>query len=459
MKSTGILNCRAVLRSCYDLFANSTNKRNGILVVPILSGITYVNICGDLLKVSRKTKPIFISLAGMQETEGLVVSFYDTFGRQTHLKNLDRIMATFGGFPRLYTWLLDEIRNQNIEEPVGSQTAGRLYNGVKKRYSDKYPITIWIQAFAQKTGNKEDKRISERTIGIAKSHLKRIHTIAVSGVTIHQDAKVDASIAIGMTYQELSAVGLFTLRPDPGNPDMKGNIIIPLVVLDAYCEHTGICAPDTLSPFAYSWQSMEHVAMWTLRCFWNSFYFIGQGKIYVDQLRPGALHNNNGWLDNLPTLKVDKELPRVVSLASEFQGDLSTTFKTQGDGQGPEFTVSDRSIFTMMPNPAGNDGGALLLPLAILNQTKSLQLDTPNSRITQQVVNDLVKKQQAAGDKFDFGTSTSIIYDLFTNKLAGPKLDASKLPDNTFLCTADNFATVVGPVFKDTLMLFKPFFV
>jgi len=131
-----------------------------------------------------------------------------------------------------------------------------------------------------------------------------------------------------------------------------------------------------------------------------------------------------------------------------------TTFKTQGDGRGPEFKVRDRSIFTMMPNAAGNDGGALLLPLAILNQTKSLQ-DTPNSKITQQVVNDLVKKQQAAGDKFDFGTSTSIIYDLFTNRLAGPKLDASKLPDNTFLCTADNFATVVGPVFKDTLMLFK----
>jgi len=242
---------RAIIRSCYDLFANSDNKRNGLLVVPILSGITYVNIRGDLLKVFRKTKPIFITLAGMQETEGLEASFYKTFGRETRDENLGRIMATFGGFPRLYTWLLDEMGYKNPGESVGPETASRLYNGVKKRYSYRYPITIWIQAYAQKTRKKEDERVIDRTIDIAESHLKRIHTIAMSGVTIHQDAKVDASIEIGMTYLELSAVGLYTLRPDPNHPNTKGNIIIPLIVLDAYCEYTGICAPDTLSPFAY----------------------------------------------------------------------------------------------------------------------------------------------------------------------------------------------------------------
>jgi len=294
--SANVVLCRAVLRSCYDLFANSTNKRNGVLVVPILSGITYINIRNDLLEVSRKTTPRFISLAGIQETEGLEKSFYETFGRETRDENLGRIMATFGGFPRLYTWLLDEIEKEILGESVGSETSGRLYDSVKTRYSDTYPIEIWIKAFARKTGNKEDARVSECTIGIAKNHLKRIHTIAVSGVTIRQSAKIDASIPIGMTYQELSAVGLYTMKPDPEHPTTRAVIIIPLILLDAYCDHTGICARNTLSPFAYSWQSMEHVAMWTLRCFWNSFYFIGQNEIYVDQLRPGVLHNNNGWL-------------------------------------------------------------------------------------------------------------------------------------------------------------------
>ena len=178
-----------------------------------------------------------------------------------------------------------------------------------------------------------------------------------------------------------------------------------------------------------------------------------QTNISVNQLRPGAMHNSGLWLQKLDKLKVDKELPPVVPLASELTGDLSTSFYTEGDARGPKFRVGDRTIFTLAPNEAGNDGAVLLLPLAILNQTKSLALTTvkPNGKIAQ-----LVLKQRSAGAKFDFGIPQEhIINDLFTNRFAGPRLDASQLPDNTFLCTADNFATVVGPVFKDTLMLFK----
>ena len=448
--------CRALLRSCYGLFSEGPG---GVVVIPILSGIPYVNIRGNLLKVSRKTTPVFISLAGMQETEVLQNSVYNEFNTQTHVKSLDRIMATFGGFPRLYTWLLDKIEDEKLANfgEVGSETAKKLYDGVKNRYSEIYPIQVWINAFAQKTELREDERISDKTIGRAREHLKRIHTIAVSGISVSQHSRIDRFIDPGMTYQELSAVGLCTLKQDPVHPSIAV-INIPLILLDAYCDLTGICAPNTLSPFAYSWESMEYVAMWTLRSRWNSFYYTYKNEISVEQLRPGALHNSRPWLQKLDKLKVDKELPPVVSLASEFTGDLTTSFDTEGDARGPKFSVSDRTVFTLAPNEAGNDGAALLLPLAILNQTKSLALTTvkPNGKIAQGMVAQLVLKQRSAGAKFDFGIPQEhIINDLFTNRFAGPRLDASQLPDNKFLCTADNFATVVGPVFKDTLMLFK----
>jgi len=201
--------CRALLRSCYGLFSEGPG---GVVVIPILSGIPYVNIRGNLLKVSRKTTPVFISLAGMQETEVLQNSVYNEFNTQTHVKSLDRIMATFGGFPRLYTWLLDKIEDEKLANfgEVGSETAKKLYDGVKNRYSEIYPNQVWINAFARKTELREDERISDRTIGRAREHLKRIHTIAVSGISVSQHSRIDRFIDPGMTYQELSAVG-FTL--------------------------------------------------------------------------------------------------------------------------------------------------------------------------------------------------------------------------------------------------------
>jgi len=74
---------------------------------------------------------------------------------------------------------------------------------------------------------------------------------------------------------------------------------IPLIALDEYSNITGISSRGILSPFACSWQSMEYVAMFTMRYRWNAFYFTDQNcEVSVDQLRPGALHKYKNWLEN-----------------------------------------------------------------------------------------------------------------------------------------------------------------
>ena len=449
--------CRGIIRICYELFSSEENQKNGLLLIPLLSGITYVNIRSDLLEVSSgKALPLFTSLAGMEESDGLRESFYYKLGRD-HEENLDRIMATFSGFPRLYAWLYDvSYPALNRNRPVGADTAQRLYDSLKGTYDQAYPLDVWITTFSGRTKDPDHRRVSDRTKGIAMKYLRRVHTIAVSGISVSVGAHIDNSEPNEITYEDLSAVGLFTLKPVPGTSFGRGTIIIPLLVLDAYAHHTGICAPGMLSPFAYSWQKMEFVAMWTLRCFWNSFYYTGRNEITIEELRPGALHNGK-WLENLPVIVVDKELPGVVSLASKFEGNISTVLRTEKDGNGATFCVSDRSIFLLKDNETGNDGGAFLKPLAILNQTKSLKLTTssPNNKIDQGTIKKQIEKQQEAGTKFDFGVPQSnVVYDLFTNRFQSPKFEESKLPDNVFLCTANNFAQVVGPVFKDPLMLF-----
>jgi len=48
------------------------------------------------------------------------------------------------------------------------------------------------------------------------------------------------------------------------------------------------------------------------------------------------------------------------------------------------------------------------------------------------------------------GFSPTFVFDSFSNRFKGVKLDVSKLPNNLLLTTENNFETVVGPVYKRT---------
>jgi len=113
----------------------------------------------------------------------------------------------------------------------------------------------------------------------------------------------------------------------------------------------------------------------------------------------------------------------------------------------------------MKPNEVGNDAGALLRPVAWLNQTKGLELlAKKQNTVAKADVETLVAKQKAAGGAFNFGqdvTEDKIVYDLFTNRPKGARLKNSDLPPNTLLTTLDNFEKVVGPVFASTKILFE----
>lgn len=61
------------------------------------------------------------------------------------------------------------------------------------------------------------------------------------------------------------------------------------MAVDAICKDSGLCPPNMISPFAYTWQSMEFVALVTLRTRWDALFYT-RPNCYkrVANLRPGA---------------------------------------------------------------------------------------------------------------------------------------------------------------------------
>jgi len=455
---------RALIRACRELFRQGPDWGAGVLVVPVLSGIPYATIRRDLVVSSDKTRPFFVTLTGVEAIDELQATFYKTAGIPTdaELPNLNRITATFGGIPRLFENLYVLLKDDKIgfhstlqnAQDLGADSAGILYDAVVAKHKAMYGIVVWQTAFS-----KSVKRNSPQRPQRAKDHLSRIHTLAVTGTPVPVHGVICPSSDITLTYSAASATGLFTFIIDSSGE--KGVIDIPLLTLDAYCEWSGVCPQGTLSPFSYTWQSMEFVAMVTLRCRWNSIFYTQRTntEISVAELRPGA-HFNATSIEELPAITVDKELLELVELSTVFKGDTSTMFKTQRDGKGTKTQVTDRSIFLLAPNQAGNDGIARLDPIAWLNQTKSQMLVVPSTGepsvtvLQQSAVNNLVQHQ---GDslEFNFGAPvTHLVFDLFSNRNEGQRFKADMLPDNTFLTTRDNYHLVVGNVFKHTIALF-----
>jgi len=452
---------RVMIRACDAVFRRNRDKGTGVVVVPVLSGIPFMHIRNILVKVSKKAEPQFVTLTNVEDVDGLKASFC----KQAVIKgepansNLDIIFNTFGGVPRLYQFLLEVLQKDASEtflvlqqqHSLGAGDAKKLYSTVMQKHKAKYGLDVWGYIFRVKAGDATFKRLSDPSRQRAKQHLRRIHTVAAIGAVIDVDRVIWPESDISLTYREASATGLFTLVIHKNH---LGTIFVPLLTLDAYSEWSEVCPPDTLSPFAYTWQSMEFVALVTLRCRWNAIFFTAPGtEVSVADLRPGAYCNKKS-IQRLPKVKVDKELPEIKELATKFAGDATTEFHTQRDGKGPQVMVTDRSIFLFADNEPGNDGVCRIDPFAWVNQTKSQDLLAKNeSTIAQGDVANLVGHQKNSL-VFDFGDDVkNIIFDLFTNRKKGTRLEDDKLPPNTFLTTSDNFADVVGPTFEHTIAI------
>jgi hypothetical protein len=72
-----------------------------VLVVPLLSGIPFAHLRNNLIRVSKRATPVFVSLAGMSDVAGLDGSLRKAVGIPVNV-DLSLLTSTFGGFPRLF---------------------------------------------------------------------------------------------------------------------------------------------------------------------------------------------------------------------------------------------------------------------------------------------------------------------------------------------------------------------
>ena len=466
---------RALIRACRETFRLGPTMRGGIcagvLVVPMLSGIPFVNLRSSLVETSPRTQAFFVSLAGITDEKSLAkleMSFYkaarvpvprDRSGWQL-------LTSSFGGFPRLFTWCVEVLgarENARINTLLQNgaeldlDTAKMLYDGVLKRYQEAYKMQIWVDAFRSDPTKVGSTRWSEPTYKSAMEHLKRVHTLAVAGERVDVGSRVwrgDVThMHVQKTFQELSATGLFSLQTDDTG---HGVIVVPLLALDAFA--TNSSADAAFAPLEYSWADMELVALYTMRCRWNAIWYTkGDQWIPISALRPGAFSNPSS---SFPQVFINCELGPLVRLGQPLQGDMSSELRTGSDGRGPHTTIKSRVVYLTCQGQAGVDGVAHLGSAVWLSQTKSSDLITrsgaPSRRsITQgQVQDDIVAKMVAAASKFNFGGNRVFVFDVFTNRVKGARLDLASLPVNVLLTTRENYDEVVGPVFKGTIRLF-----
>lgn len=206
-----------------------------------------------------------MALTGVDDVEGLKASFLKQTNIQTSADtdttNLDLILSTFGGVPRLYQFLLEALEtNRGIDGilvqlrrgTLGSDDAKRLYDAVLQRHKGKYGLHVWAEVFrthvvvdddeanakAKAEGEGKAKRCSDGSLERATQLLRRIHTVAVTGQKVRTTDRIWLGSEI--TWLDASATGMFTLS----NED---TIFVPLLTLDAYLEWSRLCPPDTLS--------------------------------------------------------------------------------------------------------------------------------------------------------------------------------------------------------------------
>ena len=381
---------------------------------------------------------------------------------------IKKLTAWFGGYPRLYTksveiileiGILKQLEEEAKNGQISLDSAKNIYSRLESWYGQKY-FTVWINALRKPSDQIKvnNLRISTPTLKRGLEYVKRINTIAVAGLSVETSLNVwdDDDHSVKKSFQELSETGLFTLTIN--EQKSSETISLPLLTIHAFSKNNEAVG-ESVSPLEYGWDKMEIVAMNALRCQWNARYYIhGNREFPITVLRPGAYKNPN-W--NVPKVLINKEIGPVVLLAEKCEGDIEKTeFKTGSDGKGRRTTIQDGTIYLMAPNQEGNDGLACFFPCIIFNQTKSRDLvnkkgNISTTKVTQNEVAKLVGKQQIAAKKLDLGKKVDhVVFDLFTNRNKGLQLNVENLPSNVLLTTEENFAEVVGPIFKATQSLF-----
>ena len=189
---------RALIRACRETFCFGPNTKNGlkpgVLVIPMLSGILFAELRSSLIGTSHRTVRHFFSLTGITDAENLG-SFEKSFFKAVGIPevNMQLLLSWFRGFPRLYSWCLQVIKDQpsvlvKLKElknkVLDYDTTSFFYDGVLTKYKDLYSMQLWVDAFCNTKEILNKLRRSDPSRFCAFEHLKRIHTFAVTGDSI-----------------------------------------------------------------------------------------------------------------------------------------------------------------------------------------------------------------------------------------------------------------------------------
>ena len=249
--------------------------------------------------------------------------------------------------------------------------------------------------------------------------------------------------------------------------------------------------PKSLSAATYSWAKVEVIAMESLRCRWNSFWYTnGPCEILVVDLRPGALCSPE---TREQKVRVEGEMVSLQQIGQPLQGNLNDKCRIGSVWDVDTATTAreDHAASLLTDNDTGNDGLALMGDTAWFvkakarsgeeNKPQTTPKNKPKSRasktkraaahakaqeanavgaedadvvsgktssstIMHSQLSTIVDNQKAAAELLDTGDAcTGRVWDVFTNRQRGLRLSVSE--PGVLLTTAANFAAAVGPMF------------
>ena len=417
--------CQAILRTIREL----TRKGNlPFVIIPVLSGISILNIATrDLVEVSGMS-PIPISLCGMQ-SGGLTNEFLRELGidQEKVCSNLDRVILDMGGVPRYFQFLADILRVSNYHgEPITIDFAQIILRKLIIRIEVAYPYPKWLERF-----------------GSDSAYIRKFITLAIGGVSIPRDFRIN-----GSTLKDCAESGLFSLMD---NQDGTCQVFLPLVIVQYLNSKVFLCEPQLLDPFNTEWSCFEAISVQSLWFRIGAFQIIGKSKIKISDLRCGCLARQS-TLDVV--VDISEKLAPIMTLARHIADVDDTNVPTGTDGSGGTISLLDGlNVIRCFRDQPAIDG--LLISsensFRLLTQSKTsslLKSDGTPSSVSLYIgeVASICQKVEALLLPNDNWTS---IIEVFTDHSS--HITNDQIPASTIIITRANLKHVVGPVFGQRL--------
>jgi len=431
------------------IFAFKHTIRKSLSIIPVLSGFSTLGIESTFngLTSAGVERYLVQQSFSKENEESIKEEMMKTISEKTGLEfqNVERafnsiymsaVMADIGGWPRGYTFLLENILNssevissiESDEHRSGYECAQRLVrntlSGVASNWSNEF--------------TKLDELLQKKLVALAMSG----HRIRAGDKVAQGLEGMDSD----MTFQDLADKGVLTL-PSAGSREGENcQVVVPYFVLQSMC--SSLDQPIDLMAWKYSGDLFERVAILSLVYSINAQYYCGHKEMALGKVRLGAKLS-----DEVVKIKIQVDSPAEFgerrlekSLDQAIPSELGRIFQTAQGQKGIDYV----GFFKSGPNET----------MFLAGQCKGKhvegyrEFEASTTRISPQAACTLIENVAATAKEALAGNNLNhkVVVDLSALTVLKPP---EQFPEPAILTTMGNFSEVVGPVFGRRIHLYK----